>query len=555
MLLYLNKKRNQIMETFLQGAICQVFVKVPVKDTVTQPHIKYGSGPLEERRGSGFLIDAAEAGLPTLSSPYLVVTNFHVVARAASIAVRFQSTTEERPLSMTAVSVNPQYDLAILRLASVGDDFPESCHALAFGKTKDVQSNTEIYAVGYPLGLPEIQIQQGRRTGFHVSAEDILLQHSAALNHGNSGGPLVVVDDDPNVRVRVVGVNVAIAAKAQAIDFAIMVERLQWMVDVYRKTGKLLQPRFALRFQYQPGDSSISEHLLQFHDEDNVPGVLISSICNDENNPFRRFDWITEVDGIPLNARGKVTVPWLNKIAPLIPFSIYVSRLPYGQEVEFSVLRHHLPDSPELRIYGAKPYEKRTIVWHLVHDAHPPIREIHLPFEQPDVEIIGGMVLTDITTNAIREFKLKNRRSPGVIVVNLLDQGSVKHKQAYRNLAQPGTVLTEVNDVAFYSLAELRELLRNHWHPAEEVIIFETELHHLLVLPLAELHEDNECVASVHGRSNYSHCLPLSNLSATVQVASEDSNGNSDSSEDDELVQYEKELYESLGIYKRRVAY
>ena len=528
------------MERFLEGAICQVFVRVPAKDTLTQLHLKYGSGQLEDRRGSGFLVDAVAAGLPAHSSPYLIVTNFHVVARAVSIQVAFQGTEEDEPLSVTPVSVNPQYDLAILRLASEDKDFPETCHALALGKTKYVQSNTEVYAVGYPLGLPEIQIQQGHRTGFHVSNDDIFLQHSAALNHGNSGGPLIVVDDDPDVRVRVIGVNCAIVAKAQAIDFAIMVERLRWMIDVYLKTENLLQPRFSLGFRFQMGDPAISKHLLQFRDEDKSPGVLISSICHDENNPFRRFDWITKVGGLPLNASGKVKDPLLTKTAPRIPFSIYISRLPYGEEVEFTLLRHHLPNSPELRIFGAKPYEKRTVVWHLVYDTHSPIREIHLPFEQPDVEIIGGMVLADITVNALQEFKRENRRSPGVMVVNLLDQGSVKHNGAFRYLAKAGTVLTKVNGVAFYSLAELRELLSNHWQPEEEVLIFETELYDLLVLPLAELHEDNEYVASVHGPSTLSRCLPLSNL----QVETEEE----DTTEDEDLVQYEKDLYESLGI-------
>ena len=91
--------------------------------------------------------------------------------------------------------------------------------------------------------------------------------------------PLVVVDDDPDVQARVVGVNVAIAAEAQAIEFAIMVERLQWVLDVYRKTGDLLQPRFSLGFQFQLGESAIVEHLLQFRDEDKANGVLISSVC------------------------------------------------------------------------------------------------------------------------------------------------------------------------------------------------------------------------------------------------------------------------------------
>lgn len=544
------------METFLQGAVCQVLVQVPAKDTVTQPHLKYGSGKTEERRGSGFLIDAVDAGLSALSSSYLIVTNFHVVARAVAVRVKFQGheggEEAEEPLAVTPVSVNPQYDLALLRLASENADFPESCHSLALGKTKDVQSNTEVFAVGYPLGLPEIQIQQGRRTGFHVSAEDILVQHSAVLNHGNSGGPLVVVDDDPHVQARVVGVNVAVAAEAQAIDFAIMVERLQWVLDTYRKTGDLLQPRFSLGFRFQMGDQAIVEHLLEFREEDKTEGVLISSICHDENNPFRRFDWITEVGGLRVNANGKVTDPLLTKAAPPIPFFIYISRLPYGEEVDVTILRHHLPNCPELRIFGAKPYEKRTIAWHLIHDTQPSIREIHLPFDKLDFEIIGGMILEDITANTLREFKRKHRPSPGVMVVNLLDQGSVKHNKGYRGLARPGTVLTKLNDVAFYSLGQLRELLCSHWLREEKAIIFETEWHHLIVLPLTELHEDNEYVASVHGPLAYSRCLPIPtrNFSTSAQV---ESDGSTDLDEEDELVQYEKQLLESLGIYKPHI--
>ena len=544
------------MDEILKRAVCQVLTQVPIENNLKTPHLPYGRGPRQLVSGSGFVIDAINVGLPATNSPYLVVTNFHVVNRSVEICIRFRGSSDMIPV--IPLTLNPQYDLAILQLKSDTDDFPTDCLRLALGNSRDVKSNTKLYAAGYPLGYPKLQIQQGERTGFHVSAQDIYFQHSAQLNHGNSGGPLAMLNDDPKAPVVVVGVNCAIVRNAQAIDFAITVDRLYWVIDVYRKTNKRLQDAFQLGCRFQHGDSVISQHLLHLQEAD-IPkraGVMVSYVHpNDDNIPFQRFDWVTDVDGLKIHQNGTVADPLLeSQLAPAIPLDIYLSRLPYASEVEFTVYRH-LKSPPK---YGAKPYEQRTIALHLVTNpnASPStsLRKVYLPFQTEDYEILGGMVLSNISENAALEFN-RDYRDSGVIVVNMIPQGGVFHNEALKSIVQAGTLLTKINDVPFRSLTELRRIFQKCWQPEEEVVIFETEQHHLIVLLLTELHEDNECISEIYGASASSTYLPHSNVSVAVKAAATQQAPplrmpvvETDDNYVDDLAIIEKELQQSLGI-------
>lgn len=126
----------------------------------------------------------------------VILTNFHVIAGARRLKVRFYDGHESEA---TVVGVQPDKDLAVIRAASLPDDLP----AATLGSSRDLAPGDEVVAVGFPFGVgPSVSagIVSGLDREF-VSPEskqdlDHLIQFDAAANPGNSGGPLVNMDGE-----------------------------------------------------------------------------------------------------------------------------------------------------------------------------------------------------------------------------------------------------------------------------------------------------------------------------------------------------------------------
>jgi S1-C subfamily serine protease len=161
--------------------------------------------------GSGFLI----------SADGLAVTNSHVVHGRR----RLRTETQDGDLlEAEVVGDDPATDLALLKLAA--RDLP----TVELGDSAALQAGQLVIALGHPLGFHStvstgvvsalgraMRSQQGRLI-------ESVVQHTAPLNPGNSGGPLL------DSRGRVVGINTAIIALAQGIGFAVPANTAQWVV-------------------------------------------------------------------------------------------------------------------------------------------------------------------------------------------------------------------------------------------------------------------------------------------------------------------------------------
>ncbi len=162
--------------------------------------------------GSGVIID--EEGW--------VLTNFHVVRGANRVQVTVADTTE--PMDAEVVSSSEANDLALLRLkARPGQKF----RAVALAADDDLFLGETVLTLGNPYGLGgsvsrgilSSKTRRQERDGEAMEVED-WLQTDASINPGNSGGPLI------NLRGELIGLNVAILARAQGIGFAIPVKRI-----------------------------------------------------------------------------------------------------------------------------------------------------------------------------------------------------------------------------------------------------------------------------------------------------------------------------------------
>lgn len=158
-------------------------------------------------QGSGFVVDASG----------FIVTNFHVVQDADQLRVRF---SDGRESNAAIVGADPATDVAVLKLST----FLPNLIELEWGDSDELAVGDLVWAMGSPFGLERsitfgIVSAKQRRASSGVPSSSIYqeyLQTDAAVNPGNSGGPLVDVEG------KVVGINTAIVGPSyQGISFAI----------------------------------------------------------------------------------------------------------------------------------------------------------------------------------------------------------------------------------------------------------------------------------------------------------------------------------------------
>jgi serine protease Do len=172
------------------------------------------------RDGSGFIIDPEG----------YVLTNRHVVEGADEITVTLQDNTA---LQARVMGVSP-CDLALLKI-DAGRPLP----ALQFGDSNAIRIGEPVVAVGNPLGLGtsvSVGVVSALHRDIRVGPFDNFIQTDAAINHGNSGGPLL------NMKGKVIGVNTAIVSPTNTsigLGFAFPSNDTKYVAYQLRKDGRV----------------------------------------------------------------------------------------------------------------------------------------------------------------------------------------------------------------------------------------------------------------------------------------------------------------------------
>lgn len=283
----------------MSTAVVHVKVTKPLKDPRT--------GKLVDTQGSG-------SGF-VISSDGYIVTNHHVVEQAKHIRVAFSDGLE---LDSTLIGADPSTDIAVLK-AYQGEFRP-----LQFADSALLEAGQIAIAIGNPMGL-----QHTVTTGV-VSALgrtlratngrliDDIIQTDAALNPGNSGGPLL------NAQGKVIGVNTAVVATAQGLCFAVASNLAAQVAGQLILHGKVKRAHLGIAAQ----PVKLTQRMLAVNQLTLGTGVYVFEIIADSeanNNELKIGDIIVEFEGKEIS-----TVDQLHKL---------LSEAVIGKMVHVGVLR------------------------------------------------------------------------------------------------------------------------------------------------------------------------------------------------------------------------
>lgn len=264
---------------------------------------------------------AAGSGVVIAPDGY-VLTNHHVIAEARQIDARF---TDGKVLRSRLIGVDPLTDLAVIQTNAAG-----LIHA-RLGDSGTLHPGAFVMAIGNPLGFDSTvstgvvsAIGRGLRTTEGRLIENII-QHTAPLNPGSSGGPLL------NSHGQVVGINTAIIAMSQGIGFAIPSHTASWIVSQLLIHGRVRRGYLGITGTLRP----LEKRLVRIFDLQKESAVEV--IALDPQGPaaeagIRIGDLIIGIGG--------------QNVATIDDLHRFLTEWPFGTKVAITVIRanekHHL---------------------------------------------------------------------------------------------------------------------------------------------------------------------------------------------------------------------
>jgi S1-C subfamily serine protease len=240
------------------------------------------SGGPRERQGGGSGFVFTPDGL--------ILTNSHVVHDAVRIAVTL---SDGRHMPATLIGEDPASDLAVIRIDEPG------LVAAELGDSQKVRVGQIAIAIGAPYGFQStvtagVVSALGRSLrSYSGRLIDDVIQTDAALNPGNSGGPLV------DSAGRVIGVNTATILPAQGICFAIGINTAKFVASRLLRDGRIRRSFVGISAQTVP----VHRRVVRFYDLSKETGALVQSV--EENSPAKRAglragDVIIALEGQPV---------------------------------------------------------------------------------------------------------------------------------------------------------------------------------------------------------------------------------------------------------------
>jgi serine protease Do len=361
--------------------------------------------------GSGFVIDPSG----------IVVTNNHVIADADEIFANFNDGTK---LKAEVVGRDTKSDIAVLRVKT---DKP--IKAAVFGDSDKMRVGDWVMAIGNPFGLGgsvTVGVVSARNRDINAGPYDNFLQTDAAINRGNSGGPLFNMDGE------VIGINTAIISPSGGsigIGFAIPSKSVTGIIAQLREFGETRRGWIGVKIQGV--DDAIAESLSLGHPR----GALVAGVTDDgpaAKAGIQSGDVIVKFDGRDIKEMRD------------LPKSVADTGV--GKTVDIVFIRK------------GKEQTARVTLGRL-EDAEKPQKASLTKETPPDVKPVAksslGLGLSGITDDLKKRYKIKDG-SKGVLVVSVEPDSPA----AERGI-QPGDVIVEIGQEAVLNPGDVQKRLES----------------------------------------------------------------------------------------------
>jgi serine protease Do len=347
--------------------------------------------------GSGFIIDADGS----------ILTNNHVIDRAERIIVKL---SDGRTLRARVIGADPDSDVALIKV-----DGQASLPVAPIGDSSSLRMGEWVCAIGNPLGYEHsvtvgVVSYLGRKL-FDASLDNYI-QTDAAINFGNSGGPLI------NSRGEVIGINSAISSKASNIGFAVPISSAAAILPQLRARGRV--SRGYIGVALRDVDADLVRSL-------NLPvneGALIQDITGGspaERAGLRPYDVIVSFDGQTI-ANDDQLIREISSRAPGTAVSLHVVRDGRQQSIGVKLAERALRGGARAEASPSSPSAP----------PNPANRRV-------DQEPALGLTVRDIDTSTADRLELP-RPLHGVLITRVEALSSASDAGVER-----GTVLLEVN--------------------------------------------------------------------------------------------------------------
>jgi serine protease Do len=346
--------------------------------------------------GSGFVID--ESGI--------LITNNHVIEGADEIAANFNDGTK---LIAEVIGRDEKTDIAVLQVKT---DKPLT--ALKFGSAEVLRVGDWVMAIGNPFGLGgtvTVGIVSARNRDINSGPYDNFIQTDAAINRGNSGGPLF------NMEGEVVGINTAIISPTGGsigIGFAIPAETALNVINQLREFGETRRGWLGVRIQ------EVTDEIAEGLSMAESKGALVAGVTEKgpaEEAGIKPGDVILEFNGKPVDAMHEL---------PRM-----VADEPIGKEVTVTVLRKGERQEIAVTLGRLEDAEKEMTAL----EGETPVPEAPVPVVAGPL----GLSLADLTGEARTQYEIKADIN-GVVVTGVAEGSPASEKRI-----QAGDVIVEIS--------------------------------------------------------------------------------------------------------------
>ena len=356
--------------------------------------------------GSGFIIDASG----------IVVTNNHVISDADEINVILNDGSK---LKAEIIGRDQKTDIALLRVKS-----DRTLKAVKFGDSDKLRLGEWVIAIGNPFSLGgsvTAGIVSARNRDIQSGPYDNYIQTDAAINRGNSGGPLFNLDGE------VIGVNTAIISPSGGsigIGFAVPSKTALPVIEQLRQYGETRRGWLGVRIQQVTDEIAESLGMKQSR------GALVAGV--DEKGPAKPAgiepgDVIVKFDG--------------HEIKEMRDLPRVVADTPVGKDVQVTVIRKGKEETKTVKLGRLEDGEKKPAL----------VKNEGTPEEKSVVKKTLGLDLSNLTNDLRKRYKIKDSVKGAVITA--VEDGSAA---AEKRLA-PGEIIVEVAQEPVSSAADVQK--------------------------------------------------------------------------------------------------